>query len=204
MAGVPTMTKANQADALRRLGWRIRNDAELKAATVEFQRAYNLGPALHIDGSNGPQTRVAIRASLAALKAGRPTASAHFSFAEFTCGCRGRYPECRRIRLHRGLLVGLEVYRAKVGHSIQVASGYRCPRHNAAVGGATSSQHLYGAACDVNYALSDAAVAKLRAFSGIGRSKKTGLVRHVDVRHLSGNNTTGGTPDRPTRWIYAA
>lgn len=204
MATVPAMTKANLIDALKRLGWRIRSDAELKTVIADFQRGYNLGPALVINGTNDAATRVAIRTSLAALKAGKGTASAHFSFTDFRCGCGGRYSTCRRIRVHRALLRGLEVYRAKLGHPVAIASGYRCQSHNAKVGGASSSQHLYGAAADLDYAMKDQAVANLRCFSGIGRSRRTGLVRHVDVRHVSGNNTTGGTPDRPTRWVYAA
>lgn len=200
---VPAMTAANLTDALKRLGWRIRNADDLKIAVGDFQRGYALGPAIPISSVNDGPTRVAIRTSLARLKAGQPTASEHFSFTEFTCGCKGRYVDCRRIRVHAALLHGLEVYRHAVGHGITVASGYRCPRHNAEVKGATNSQHVYGAACDVDYALKDAAVASLRVFSGIGRSQSSGLVRHVDVRHVSGNNTTGGTPDRPTRWVYA-
>ena len=34
------------------------------------------------------------------------------------------------------------------GFPIYISSGYRCPQLNAAVGGATSSAHLYGLACD--------------------------------------------------------
>jgi hypothetical protein len=34
------------------------------------------------------------------------------------------------------------------GHSVIISSGYRCPELNAAIGGATSSAHLYGLACD--------------------------------------------------------
>lgn len=204
MSAVPTMTKANLTDALKRLGWRIRNDAELATALTDFQRGWALGEPLAVDGVNGPKTRTAVRISLARLKAGQPTVSEHFSWSEFACHCRGRYADCRRIRLHHSLVTGLERYRARVGRPVSIVAGYRCPRHNAAVGGATSSQHLYGAAADVEYALADAVVAKLRVFSGIGRSRKTGKVRHVDVRHVSGNNTTGGTPDRPTRWVYAA
>jgi hypothetical protein len=34
------------------------------------------------------------------------------------------------------------------GHTVNISSGYRCPQLNAAIGGATSSAHLYGLACD--------------------------------------------------------
>lgn len=198
------MTPKQIGNALISLGWRIRNSGDLAKAIEDFQRGWNLGPALSIDGKAGPKTQQALEVSLKRLKAKQGTASEHYSFASFGCGCRGKYPDCRRIRVHRALLHALEVYRAKVGKPISIVSGYRCVRHNASVGGATSSQHVYGAAADVGYALTAPVVAKLRVFSGIGRAKSTGKVRHVDVRHVSGNNTTGGTPDQATGWVYAS
>lgn len=198
------MTPADVPAALKRLGWRIRDDRDLARAAADFQRGYALPgrPALLVDGKAGPKTRTELAQSLARLNAGQPTASRSFSYAEFGCGCRGRYPDCARIRVHRELLLGLEEYRDAAGGPVAVVSGYRCDRHNAAVGGASSSQHLYGAAVDLRYQLKVAAVERLRAFSGIGH--KGGLVRHVDVRHVSGNNTTAGTPARPTKWKYGS
>lgn len=43
----------------------------------------------------------------------------------------------------------LQPLRDAVGHSIQVTSGYRSPKVNKAVGGATNSDHLYGMAADI-------------------------------------------------------
>ena len=37
----------------------------------------------------------------------------------------------------------------RLGKPITVNSGYRCPKHNRAIGGATTSQHLRGEAADV-------------------------------------------------------
>jgi hypothetical protein len=65
-----------------------------------------------------------------------------------------------------------------------------------------NSQHLYGNAIDPNRSLELAPVLKVKRFSGIGTSKATGLVRHLDVRHL-GPNTTGSTIERPARWYYS-
>lgn len=198
------MTDTTAAD-LRRLGWRIVSPADLREAIEDFQRGYCLPgrPALLVDGKAGAKTRAEIAQSIARLKAGKPTASKWFSWTEFACKCGGRYTNCRRIRVHRALLLALTEYREAVGRPVRIASGYRCPSWNQRQGGASSSQHLYGAAVDVEYALSYRPVARLRAFSGIGKSKSTGKVRHLDVRHVSGNNTTGGTPDRPTTWNYA-
>lgn len=190
--------------ALTALGWN--SDDDLSRAISDYQRGCALPgrPALLVDGKAGPKTQAALRMSLARLRAGQGTASEHFSYSEFRCRCGGRYARCATVRVHRDLLIGLETYRAAVRRAVTVVSGYRCPQRNAEVGGATSSQHVYGAAADVEYAASDVAVRRLRRFSGIGRSAKTRKVRHVDVRHVSGNNTTGGTPDRPTIWNYAA
>ena len=43
----------------------------------------------------------------------------------------------------------LDPLREKYGKPIKVNSGYRCPNHNLAVGGATQSQHMKGEAADI-------------------------------------------------------
>lgn len=43
----------------------------------------------------------------------------------------------------------LEQIRAAAGGAVTINSGYRSPAHNAAVGGVSSSQHLYGRAADI-------------------------------------------------------
>lgn len=197
------MTPTQIARSLRSLGWLCRTGDETRRAVEDFQRGWFLGNPLTVDGLAGTNTQNALAVSVQRLAAGEPTASAHFSFSEWACGCGGNKPGCRVIMVHRPLLADLEVYRSTLGQPVTIASGYRCELHNAEVGGAKDSQHLYGGAADVDYALSDRQVAALRRFSGIGRSAKTHLVRHVDVRHLTGHNSTGGTPDRPTIWDYA-
>lgn len=42
----------------------------------------------------------------------------------------------------------LEPARERLGKPIVVNSGFRCPIHNVAVGGAANSQHVRGEACD--------------------------------------------------------
>jgi zinc D-Ala-D-Ala carboxypeptidase len=199
------MTDAS-VQAIVRLGFRVTDGASWKRAVEDFQRGYALPgrPALHVDGVAGKVTRAAIAECDARRKAGHPTASKWFSFTDFRCKCGGRYARCHVVLVHRDLLVGLDRYRDSVGKPVKVVSGYRCPTHNAKVGGATSSQHLYGAAADLEYLVSTTVMRRLRRFSGIGQSASSRKVRHVDVRHLSGHNTTGGTPDRPTVWNYAS
>lgn len=200
MVSLP-MGRRDLVGALREFGW---SGQDVTADVKDFQRGYALGPALLVDGKVGPLTREAIRHALREHRAGRPDASAWFSFGEFLCSCGGRYDGCRRVRVLRELLVALDGYRNAVGGPVHILSGYRCPEHNRRVGGATSSQHMYGAAADVSYRLSWKDVQRLRLFGGIGRSKRSGQVRHVDVRQVSGHNLTSGTPERPTVWDYAA
>jgi uncharacterized protein YcbK (DUF882 family) len=47
------------------------------------------------------------------------------------------------------VLTNLQVLRDACGKSITIMSGYRSPERNAAVGGATKSQHMEGNACDI-------------------------------------------------------
>lgn len=46
----------------------------------------------------------------------------------------------------------LEPARQRLGIPIMVNSGYRCPKHNALVGGVANSQHMKGEAADIRCA----------------------------------------------------
>lgn len=72
--------------------------------------------------------------------------SPHFNASEFVCHCCGKGSD----KIDKHLIDLLEQLRAKAGNvPIHVNCGYRCPKHNAAVGGAMNSQHLYGTAADI-------------------------------------------------------
>ncbi len=78
-----------------------------------------------------------------------------------------------------------------------VDDAYRCPVHNAAVGGAAHSQHVEGAAADVRiYGLSPANLEEIArmvpAIKGIGRSTPPMKYLHLDVRA------------DPAEWCYNA
>lgn len=184
---------------LRRIGWPISVDgvygARSKEAVKDFKRGFAFIPfALVRSTTIGPTTRARIRYS--AARGGM--ASRHFTFKE--CASKGN----GWIKVSRALLRGMERYRRKVGHGVDLSmfSVYRDRKHNAEVGGATSSQHLYGNGADLVPELTADQVKSLHCFSGIGIQRASGLVRHVDVRHKGPNNTTGGTPDNPTIWFY--
>lgn len=152
---------------------------------VEFQRAFAWW-ALVVDGVAGPKTAAAVQV----VVDNGDRLSEHFTIDELKC------KHCGRIRFLRETLESLELIRAEVG-PLSPISAYRCPTHNANVGGATTSQHMMGAASDLNIPLTLAERVRL---SGIGVCGDDCL--HGDCRHASGNNTTGGTPGNATYWSY--
>ena len=90
------------------------------------------------------------------------------------------------------LTVVLQCIREHFGKPVTITSGYRTAAHNAAVGGAKSSQHLLGRAADIR--VQDVSVEDVAAYAeslmpgwgGIGRypvkaGRATGWV-HVDTR----------------------
>ena len=197
-----TLTAAQAKSMLLALGFDNANRSFV-AATKGFQRGWNLGNALDDDGDVGPLTSDALAVSYARLRQGKPTMSAHFSFTEFRCNDGGAFPECQRIWTLRAHVRRLEVYRNQIGGPVRVVSGCRCLRHNTAVGGATSSQHLFGAASDIQGLVDLQAKIDARLFAGLGFQSSTNKVVHVDSRDVSGHNTTGGSPANPTQWKYA-
>lgn len=100
--------------------------------------------------------------------------SPHFSTREFRCH------HCGRVRIADGLVARLEILRATVGHALPILSAYRCAVHNAQVGGARDSQHLYGRAVDFRQGLVSVAAARKAGFRGIGICN--GWAVHVDIR----------------------
>jgi len=112
--------------------------------------------------------------------------SRNFTRAELDCKCGCRTP--RAIARELALLAAdLERMRGALGHRLAILSGYRCPAHNAAVGGASQSQHMTGNAADVSVPAGHqpryvAAAKKVLAFrmGGIGVYPGGGV--HVDRR----------------------
>jgi uncharacterized protein YcbK (DUF882 family) len=107
----------------------------------------------------------------------------HFSRAEFRC------PHCGEAFVRPRLLEALERLRAIHGRPIPIVSGYRCPVHNHAVGGARDSQHVYGSAADLPLGAATVAEAARSGFVGIGSRGPWAV--HVDVRD-----------GKPARWSY--
>jgi uncharacterized protein YcbK (DUF882 family) len=84
----------------------------------------------------------------------------------------------------------LQKVRDAVGKPITINSGWRTKQHNAEVGGASNSMHLYGKAADVRIKglepkFANIYLAKFGNFTGMGVAT---TYTHVDIR--DGNFTT--------------
>lgn len=188
------LTTAQAAAFLTRLGFRVNTSARYVQAVKNFQRGWNLGPALSVDGLKGAKTDAALLLSEARRARGLGTASAHFSFAEMGCKCSGRYADCSRVWTPRSVFAAMETSRAKVGGPISITSGCRCPNYNKAVGGAASSQHMPGLAVDWKGPDKDT-VRSWRIWRGIGYGARSDRSLHTDLRATS-------TTTAPMQWVY--
>ncbi|SHK23417.1 Peptidase M15 [Clostridium cavendishii DSM 21758] len=106
----------------------------------------------------------------------------HFKSSEFKCTHCGKLPPGG---ISQDLMNKLETLRTRLGnHPIIITSGYRCPAHNAAVNGASNSQHLYGTAADIQVSGVPASTVysvanEIFANGGVGKYSN---FTHVDVR----------------------
>jgi uncharacterized protein YcbK (DUF882 family) len=118
--------------------------------------------------------------------------SAHFSLDEFRCSC-----DCNQVIVVPALIEVLEDLREFSGVPIQITSGYRCAKHNAAVGGKPNSAHLTGEAADFWVSGDKDRFKFLEAFFIYG-GLRIGIGKdflHVDVSHDLPNEVC---------WLYGA
>ena len=113
----------------------------------------------------------------------------HFSMAELSCHCAGRF--CRGEYWHDpAFLDRLEAIRADLGKPLIINSAHRCRQWNACVGGAPLSRHKTLAA-DIALAGHDRFILRRAAqkagFSGFGLARS---FIHIDCRPV------------PAIWFY--
>lgn len=105
--------------------------------------------------------------------------AAYFTGSEVACHC------CGEVLIDLHALQCLDALRAALDRPLHVVSGYRCPEHNASVGGAPRSYHMRGMAFDVRCERGRmgefVAVAREAGFVGIIMYPKQSFV-HVDTR----------------------
>ena len=120
--------------------------------------------------------------------------SKYFSVHETQCHCG-----CGQNHVNPILMEKLDALREAIGGPLELSCAYRCPSHNADVGGVPNSRPVLGSAADVllpDYF--DGDIGKLEwyaeyiGFDGIGVYPDSQFV-HVDVR-------SGGTEPGVYRW----
>lgn len=147
------------------------------AAVKRFQSAYGLS----VDGVAGPNTQTKLNALQSS-----DNSTLHFDWSEFTSkdgsGFGGGKVAAATVQENvRRLMYKLEALRVKIGNvAITVNSGFRSIAHNAAVGGASNSMHLYGVAADL-----DSSVGTLTLYKKAETSGFSGLETHnTDHQHV--------------------
>lgn len=111
--------------------------------------------------------------------------SANFKVNEFSCKGKGC---CSKVLIDDKLVEYLQRIRNYFGKAITINSGYRCAKHNKAVGGAPNSNHTKGMAADIVVeGVKPTEVAKYAesiGILGIGlyETSKDGYFVHIDTR----------------------
>lgn len=119
----------------------------------------------------------------------------NFRIQEFVCRCGCEMPAEARQNIEALVANVLDPVRDEYGKPIYVNSGYRCEKHNKAVGGVPRSQHLVGQAADISlrltaYSLQDELMRLARIIVQQGRFDQ--LILYPTFLHVSfkrnGNN----------------
>ena len=103
--------------------------------------------------------------------------SPNFHLKEYECKCSN----CSETLVDMDHIAKLQQLREDLGSSIRITSAYRCPAHNSAVGGVSSSQHTKGTATDIQMSSMDPdeVADACEKFDGLGRYD---TFTHIDSR----------------------
>lgn len=155
-------------------GWPIRADGVIGPRTRQARRDFRRASPWWVRKSF-----VGYRKWLQRCARRNGRATEHFYFREWKSKGNGW------IKVDYELLKACEKVRSRAG-AFSILSGYRDPLHNARIGGATQSQHLYGTACDPSRRLPLNAVTPVSAIKGVGIcSGSNSACCHMDVRRSS-------------------
>jgi peptidoglycan hydrolase-like protein with peptidoglycan-binding domain len=130
---------------------RVSIDGDFGPGTATAVRLFQSAYGLSADAQVGSATQ----AQLNALQSSDGS-TAHFDFSEFTDRVSGTFDggkvsAAAAKENARRAMYKLEALRKKLGNvPITVNSGFRSIAHNASVGGASDSMHLYGTAADLD------------------------------------------------------
>ncbi len=105
-----------------------------------------------------------------------------FSYKEVQCRCG-----CKKAEMKPEFMEVLQKLRDLCGFPLVITSGYRCPRHNKAVGGALNSSHMKGIAVDIDISQmpEERREKLLEAIKSIKEIKGVGIAKsfiHIDTR----------------------
>ena len=104
----------------------------------------------------------------------------NFTDDEFRCPC------CGKEEMDRDFVGQLQEARDKAGTPFNINSGWRCQKHNGAVGGVEASSHLVGQATDLRAHTSNERFKIIEALIRVG-FKRIGIGR--TYIHVDNNNT---------------
>ncbi len=140
--------------------------------------------------------------------------SANFKSHEFACHGKGC---CSKVLIDEKLVDYLQKIRDHFGKPVTINSGYRCAKHNKAVGGASGSNHTKGMAADI--VVKDVKPAEVAKYAesigvlGIGLYEvNDGNFVHIDTRpnksfwygHKQAYRSTFGGENLIKKWQKAA
>ena len=162
----------------------IRVDGISGPGTEQAVREFQAAEGLEVDGIPGKLTQAALLDAVAngrfKQEESQPEGSSqtgtfwddikYFTREEFRCKCGGKYCSGFPAEPQEGMVRAIDNVREHFGKAFTPNSGVRCPTHNANVGGAANSRHLYGKAVDFRVPGKTAAqvLAYLATLPGLG------------------------------------
>jgi hypothetical protein len=191
------MTNEQRQHLLAYLGYYVLDcEGEWGSGSREACKEFQRDRKLTVDGYGGPETDKALRYAVyndlekpvpvedVVISKPKTTTgtfwdeSEFFNREEFRCQCGGKYCDGFPVEPEEELVLVCNEIRRRLGVPVSIVdgggSGVRCPEHNAAVGGARNSNHLYGKAADLHSQKSPQEMARV-AESVMGNTGEIGI-----------------------------